>query len=332
MDLFQILIERDNSLLTCLLGIADNFLDDGLAVFSSLEENPRQAPKSSQDGRKGKLQHDGPNGSSQDNHRCSGLKDLAEVSAFQKQTRQDPAYRKSNSADTGFVHAPISSPSQLPTPSDGVSALSGPRTKVPAAASARRRKFRISSSTCATVSSTTIFSPVTSVRTVSGVFSMNLIMSELTTSGRLLSLVSRIMLSTPGTAPPGSGCAWPREDSFFDSAEFLSAYHTTRIPSNILSANRQATFIPRREHHSARIPGCSKSAEIPALCIPETSPCPLGKAFVFDCPNNLWPRKCREAYRYFASCARNNGTGCKSCRVCRDQGVNRNSAAWGRKW
>src|SRR5438045_4654781 len=149
-----------------------------------------QTAKGGQHHGEGKLNEHGPQRPAENDHGRGGLKNLAQVAAFQQQARQDASDCDHNPAECGLVHGIYLAGSDLPASSaggDNATRLSHPG-KMPLRTDLRNSRMR--SRICATFSRTTIFSPVTSVITVSGACSTNLMRSELSTRGWLLSRVS----------------------------------------------------------------------------------------------------------------------------------------------
>jgi hypothetical protein len=137
------------------------------------------------------LQHHRAQGATKDDHGSSGLQDLAEVSPFEQQAREDSADRENDPAKAGLVHAYLSGAGP-PDPEDlAINACieDGSQDRE-SPCRTERRKSMMRLRTSPAFSRTTIFSPVIRVTSVSGACSMNLIRSEFTVRGLLFSRVS----------------------------------------------------------------------------------------------------------------------------------------------
>src|SRR4029079_1100047 len=191
-DLSQFCIQRNNSFAARLIGITNQTLDHGVRAVLGFSEHVNQAAQSVEYNRQRILNKNGTERSAKNNHRRRRLQDLRKVSALQQKSGNNAAHSDEYTAQRGFIHSQLRQGSGCASVSEAGGAATATDNDGQTPRRIARRNWRMRSNTCSAFSRTTIFSPLTSVITVSGACSTNLIRSELTARGWLFKRVSLI--------------------------------------------------------------------------------------------------------------------------------------------
>ena len=94
----EILVEGDDAFAAGFVGESDDLAEEGFAAAVAMEEDAHQTEGGGEDGFERELEHDGAEGSAEDDHGGGGLQHLAEMTAFEQQAGENAGQREKNAA------------------------------------------------------------------------------------------------------------------------------------------------------------------------------------------------------------------------------------------